>query len=195
MSRACCAVAWHPHDEDLLAFAVSDSGPRVHIVGEQQHSGPSVARLWHFNWQLTLTAHLHKPCMQTSCSLQATTFPADVRFPYKDQQLVMRKVDFDNASMINGLCISPDNRLWVATNVSEPANGLANCAAWTASKVAAVWPQVGLQALQLVCLWSTNTHKHWPRPFKALVRELLVGCLARHTHGAAAGAQSTLLCP
>ena len=106
----------------------------------------------------------------------------------------MGKVYFYDASMINGLCISPDNRLWVATNVNETANGLVNCVALTASKVAAVWPQVGLQAFQLLCLWSTGTHKHWPRPFKALVRELLLGCLARRTHGAAAGAQPALLC-
>lgn len=39
----------------------------------------------------------------------------------------------------------------------------------------------GVLAFQLLCLWSNDTHKHWPRLFKAVVRELLVGWQARHT--------------
>ena len=66
---------------------------------------------------------------------------------------------------------------------------LPNCEALTVSKVIAAWLQVGLHALPLLRHWSTNTHKHWPCLFRALVRELLVGCLAQHTREAAAGAQ------
>ena len=56
-----------------------------------------------------------------------------------------------------------------------------------------MWLQAGLQAFQLLRLWSTDSHKHWPRLFKAVVRELMVGCLAQHTHEGAASVQWVLL--
>ena len=125
--------------------------------------------------------------MKTCRSLRASTFAADVRFPSKQQQLVVGKRHANNICSINGVCISPDSRIWVATDVSEIASWPSNFAALTVLKGAAVWLQAGLHALQLLCLWSTNTHKHWPRLFGAVVRELLIGCLAQHTHGGAAG--------
>ena len=39
-----------------------------------------------------------------------------------------------SAFSINGLCISPDSRLWVATRVSEAAIWLPNCATLTVSE-------------------------------------------------------------
>ena len=38
MRPARYAVAWHPHDENLLVFGAGRIV--VHIVGEPQHSGP-----------------------------------------------------------------------------------------------------------------------------------------------------------
>ena len=71
---------------------------------------------------------------------------------------------------ITGLCISPDSRLWISTNVDEMASWPFNCAVLTVSKAAAVWLQFGLHAFQLLCRWTIHTHKHWLRLFRAVVR-------------------------
>ena len=118
-----------------------------------------------------------------------------MRFPSKQQQLAVGEGQtYEDSVRIHGLCISPDSQLWVNTNVSKSDIWLPNSMALTVSKVAALWLQVGLYAFQLLRLWSTNTHKHWPRLFNTIVRELLVGCLAQHTAEGTARAQRMLLC-
>ncbi len=121
--RACVAVAWHPHDENLLVFA--ESNLAVHIVGERQSCGPltctSVALICAAGTsvQSLLEDLLFSP---------RSSFAADVRFPFRHQQLLVGEGQPSLLS-IDGLCISPDSRIWVATNVSGVASWLPNCAA------------------------------------------------------------------
>ena len=93
---------------------------------------------------------------------------------------------------IQGLCISPDSRIWVAMDVSDLKGWLHWCAVLTVPMASAVSLHEGLRAAQLLCLWSIDTHKHWPHLFRAIVRELLVGCLAQQTHAPAVGEQMLL---
>ena len=59
-----------------------------------------------------------------------SSFAADVRFPFtlSNQQLLVGEGQPSLLS-IDGLCISPDSRIWVATDVSGVASWLPNCAA------------------------------------------------------------------